>query len=185
MDLQQAIVKRTVKALNASVVGTPLEAATLPKVIEESRRAGVGASGILRLAESLAGHTFFFDCLTDEPARRSPSAAVEAAASLHFGSLAEMRERMFATALAIHGSGSVWLIAEQGQLDIVAKFNADTALHHEGIFPLLALDAWEHSFVVDFGADKEAYLAAWWDAIDWVKVDARLTEALEAAGVAR
>ena len=40
------------------------------------------------------------------------------------------------------------------------------------ILPILGVSCWEHSWVTDYGvAGKEAYLANWWDTIDWQKVD--------------
>lgn len=40
---------------------------------------------------------------------------------------------------------------------------------------LLALNLWQHAYIPDFGvAGRENYINAWWKAIDWTKVNARL-----------
>ncbi|ORX95434.1 manganese and iron superoxide dismutase [Basidiobolus meristosporus CBS 931.73] len=41
--------------------------------------------------------------------------------------------------------------------------------------PILALNMWEHAYVVDFGVDgKEQYIQAFWQSVDWDKVHGRV-----------
>lgn len=43
--------------------------------------------------------------------------------------------------------------------------------------PVLCLNVWEHQWIKDYGLmGKRAYLAAWWDRIDWQKVENAVSE---------
>ncbi len=39
-----------------------------------------------------------------------------------------------------------------------------------GLVPILGLDLWEHAYSLDFGADKDAYVDAFFKSVDWHKV---------------
>ena len=44
--------------------------------------------------------------------------------------------------------------------------------------PVLVLDVFEHAYAIDFGANKPAYLEAYWRNIAWNEVATRATHAL-------
>jgi len=56
------------------------------------------------------------------------------------------------------------------------------AFDHEqgvaGAIPILALDMYEHAYQLDFGANAQAYIAAFMRNIDWAAVQARLEDGL-------
>jgi Fe-Mn family superoxide dismutase len=39
-----------------------------------------------------------------------------------------------------------------------------------GAIPLLALDAWEHAYYLDYGPDKDKYFEAFFKNLNWGKV---------------
>ncbi|KAL6250415.1 hypothetical protein RBB50_002717 [Rhinocladiella similis] len=44
--------------------------------------------------------------------------------------------------------------------------------------PILCANVWQHQWIPDYGMlGKRAYLTAWWDSIDWQKVEERLVHA--------
>lgn len=43
--------------------------------------------------------------------------------------------------------------------------------------PLLALNMWEHAFLLDYGMDKAKYVESFWNNINWVHVEALLMSA--------
>lgn len=45
-----------------------------------------------------------------------------------------------------------------------------------GSTPLLPCDVYEHAYVLDFGADRKAYVAAFLENVDWSAVDAAFTK---------
>ncbi len=46
--------------------------------------------------------------------------------------------------------------------------------HLAGATPLLVMDVFEHAFVLDYGVKRADYIEAFWKAIDWGVVSARL-----------
>ncbi|MGH9443086.1 MAG: superoxide dismutase [Thermoanaerobaculia bacterium] len=72
----------------------------------------------------------------------------------------------------------------------------DRMLHHNqvwehsdkvmiGQLPVLALDAWEHAFMIDFGTDKLSYMKTFLENLNWKTVNERFESArAEAAAIA-
>jgi superoxide dismutase, Fe-Mn family len=54
-------------------------------------------------------------------------------------------------------------------------FSSFRSKHHAGLLdmaPILCVNVWEHQWLRDYGLlGKRAYLTAWWDRIDWQKVE--------------
>ncbi|MCL1963735.1 MAG: superoxide dismutase, partial [Firmicutes bacterium] len=48
-----------------------------------------------------------------------------------------------------------------------------------GIIPMLVLDVWEHAYLLDYGSNRAAYTAGWWQLINWDDVEYRVTMALQ------
>lgn len=55
------------------------------------------------------------------------------------------------------------------------NFSANRSKHHAGLLnmqPILCVKVWEHQWLRDYGIlGKKPYLTAWWDRIDWQKVE--------------
>jgi Fe-Mn family superoxide dismutase len=71
----------------------------------------------------------------------------------------------------------------------------DGKLHHNQVWEhsngiminqehLLALDTWEHAFMIDFGTDKKSYLGAFLQNVNWQVVADRLALATARARAA-
>jgi superoxide dismutase, Fe-Mn family len=45
--------------------------------------------------------------------------------------------------------------------------------HPAGCAPILVMDVWEHAYMTDYQLDRKAYIQAFWDNIDWSKVQSR------------
>jgi len=48
-----------------------------------------------------------------------------------------------------------------------------------GLRPLLALDAWEHTYYLNYGADKHLFLENLWEFFDWNRVNKVYDKALK------
>lgn len=46
--------------------------------------------------------------------------------------------------------------------------------HPSGFNLILIMDVFEHAFMIDYGKDKSAYIDAFFDNIDWKKIESRL-----------
>jgi Fe-Mn family superoxide dismutase len=45
-----------------------------------------------------------------------------------------------------------------------------------GVTPLLVIDCWEHSYLVDYGLDFQSYLDVFWRELNWDKIEQRHKE---------
>jgi superoxide dismutase, Fe-Mn family len=62
---------------------------------------------------------------------------------------------------------------------LVNHWSADHAHLMAGVTPITALDMYEHSYHMDYGANVEAYVEAFMRNIDWEKANARYVRAVE------
>jgi Fe-Mn family superoxide dismutase len=98
--------------------------------------------------------------------------------ALTFGGFRLFRQQMTKAAATIQGSG--WALASwepvAGRLVAQQVFDHQ-GNHGQGTIPLLAIDAWEHAFYLQYENRKTDYLDAIWDVIDWDDVARRLLQA--------
>ncbi|MDP3103294.1 MAG: Fe-Mn family superoxide dismutase, partial [Candidatus Methanoperedens sp.] len=91
-----------------------------------------------------------------------------------FGSY-ENWEKDFRATGAMRGIG--WIVlyhdAAAGRL-FNTWINEHDAGHLSGATPLLVMDVFEHAYMVDYGLKKADYIEAFFKAIDWAAVGARL-----------
>jgi Fe-Mn family superoxide dismutase len=84
-----------------------------------------------------------------------------------FGGFDELKKRFGASATGIFGSGWAWLVRDaDGKLSILETPNAENPLTR-GLTPVLTCDVWEHAYYLDRKNDREAYVEAWWNVVDW------------------
>lgn len=155
--------------LNKLVPGTPFADLTVAQIVER-------ADGpIFNNAAQVYNHTLFFELLSPHP---SPmSAGLRAALERDFGSVEKFREQFTAAALALFGSGWVWLAATEktpgahnhGKLQIISKSNAGNPLT-EGLHPLMVLDVWEHAYYIDHRNRRADFIVQFWEMLDWGKI---------------
>ena len=68
--------------------------------------------------------------------------------------------------------GFVWLVrTNDGDLEITSTKNNANPLA-EGVWPILAYDAWEHAHFIQYGTNKARALNEWWTLVEWDNVDA-------------
>ena len=108
-----------------------------------------------------------------------------------FGSLLGFRNEWMNSASSHFGSGWVWLVLNKTDelmgphLAIVSTHDAGSVLdrrrsreedgqYMEGVVPLLIVDVWEHAYYLDYQDRRLEYLDAWWECVNWHKVQRRL-----------
>jgi Fe-Mn family superoxide dismutase len=122
---------------------------------------------------SMLLHEIYFDCL-GEGGGGDPTGAFAQAIVRDFGSLARWRAEFVAMGKAL-GGGSGWVLLTRSPRDGTLS-NVWAADHTHGLAggtPLLALDMYEHSYHLDFGANVAAYVDAFMANIAWARVAAR------------
>jgi Fe-Mn family superoxide dismutase len=95
-----------------------------------------------------------------------------------FGGYLAFRQQMMEAALTIQGSG--WALASwepTGDRLVIQQVFDHQGNHGQGTIPLLAIDAWEHAFYLQYENRKAEFLDAIWNVVDWSDVAGRLREA--------
>lgn len=122
---------------------------------------------------SMLLHEIYFDSL-GEGGGGDPSGALADAIARDFGSIARWQAEFVAMGKAL-GGGSGWVLLTRSPRDGTLS-NVWAADHTHGLAggtPLLALDMYEHSYHLDFGANAGAYVDAFMANIAWARVAAR------------
>jgi Fe-Mn family superoxide dismutase len=95
-----------------------------------------------------------------------------------FGSVARWRAEFTAMGKAL-GGGSGWVLLSYSPRDgrLVNQWASDHAHTLAGGTPILALDMYEHSYHMDYGAKAAAYVDAFMQNVHWAHVAERLAAA--------
>jgi superoxide dismutase, Fe-Mn family len=132
---------------------------------------------------SMLLHELYFGGLGGAGAPMVP--AMELALRANFGSLARWREEFVAMGKALGGgSGWVLLVFQPREGTLVNQWSADHTHAVAGGVPILALDMYEHSYHMDFGAAAGLYVDAFMENIHWERVYARYQQAVDQASSA-
>jgi len=95
-----------------------------------------------------------------------------------FGSVNEFKNYFIGMGKRVFGSGWVWWCLEpNGRTIIVTTKNQDTP-YAEGLYPLLGVDVWEHSYYLDYKGDRLLYLNEIFRIINWEFVVYRIKNKL-------
>jgi superoxide dismutase, Fe-Mn family len=118
---------------------------------------------------SMILHELFFDGLGEESA---PDKDLAAALTRDFGSVERWRSEYIAMGKAL-GGGSGWVLLSWSPRDkrLVNQWAADHCHTLAGGLPILALDMYEHSYHIDYGAKAATYVDTFMSAIRWSNAD--------------
>lgn len=121
-------------------------------------------------------HSFFWPIMT--PEKQQPEGEVAGAIEKAFGSFDKFKEQFSAAATGLFGSGWAWLVANQGQLEIITTPNQDNPITQHRT-PVLGIDVWEHAYYLRYMNKRPDYIAAWWNVVNWEKVDEHFRNAMK------
>jgi Fe-Mn family superoxide dismutase len=118
---------------------------------------------------SMILHELFFDGLGDQS---EPGSPLKDAISRDFGSYERWRSEFVAMGKAL-GGGSGWVLLSWSARDreLVNQWASDHCHSLAGGTPILALDMYEHSYHIDFGAKAASYVDAFMGAVRWSNAD--------------
>lgn len=122
---------------------------------------------------SMILHELYFDGLGESG---GPDGALRNAIESDFGGLERWRSE-FSFMGKAQGGGSGWVLLTYSRREhkLVNQWAADHTCNLAGGMPILALDMYEHSYHMDYGAKAAAYVDASMNNINWANV-ARLYE---------
>src|SRR5213082_4253454 len=130
---------------------------------------------------SMILHELFFDGLGDQS---EPSSALREALARNFGSFERWRAEFVAMGKAL-GGGSGWVLLSWSPRDgkLVNQWASDHCHTLAGGMPILALDMYEHSYHIDFGAKAAGYVDTFMDVINWRNADRLFDQVTKSFGM--
>lgn len=150
----------------------------------EEARAGNEFGSVVGLEKTLAFnvsghvlHSIFWKNLTPDGGGR-PEGDLAAAINEYFGSFEAFHAHMTQASTTIQGSGWGVLAFEP----LAGRLLVEQVYDHQGnvgngAVPLLAFDAWEHAFYLQYKNVKADFISALWNIVNWQDVAARYAAA--------
>ena len=108
-------------------------------------------------------HSIYFGQFKSPSGSNKPAGAILDLIETHFSTFDKFKDAMEKAAMGIQGSGWVYL-ARDGKIKTIVNHEIKKDI-------LLLIDWWEHSWVLDYQADKAKYLNNIWKIIDWNTVN--------------
>lgn len=116
-----------------------------------------------------ANHSLFWQILSPNGGGE-PTGDVADAINDAFGDFESFKEAFENAATGQFGSGWAFLVVDGDKLDVVAKPNQDSPLS-DGKTPILGIDVWEHAYYLNYQNKRPDYVSAFWNLVDWEKVN--------------
>ena len=126
-------------------------------------------------------HSLFWTNLSPDGGGEPTGALLELLEAT-FGGFAGFRSQMTQAAATVQGSG--WALASWEPVArrlVVQQVHDHQGNHGQGMVPLLAIDAWEHAYYLQYENRKPDYLEAIWNVVSWADVAERLDRARHAS----
>lgn len=154
-----------VNKLNAALDGTDLMKSPLETIILKSAE-DEAKDGLFNNAAQVWNHDFFWRCMAPDGGGR-PTDDLASAIDAAFGDFATFRKVFLDTATGQFGSGWAWLVADNGNLRVVATPNAVSPMVN-GQHALLTCDVWEHAYYLDYQNDRPRFVETFLDhLVNW------------------
>lgn len=135
-----------------------------PDTLEEVVKAAFAGSDkkLANNAGQAWNHGFFWESMA--PKATPPDEALTAAIQA-FGGEHALKKAFAEEGVNHFGSGWVWIVANNGAIEVTSTHDGFTALTLEGLNPLLVCDLWEHAYYLDYKQDRAGFLDKWWDGV--------------------
>ena len=161
--------------LNNAISGTDLEG----KTIEEICKSDNLSPAVRNNGGGYYNHCLFWELLSPNGGG-NPDGAIADAIINQFGSFDHFKEEFSKSAATRFGSGWAWLCVKDGGLCVCSTANQDNPLMNDscGGTPILCLDVWEHAYYLNYQNRRPDYINAFFNLINWNKVNELYTQAL-------
>jgi Fe-Mn family superoxide dismutase len=111
-------------------------------------------------------HDLYFTQFHAPSSSNTPDGSAGEFITKHFKSFDKFKDAFQKEAMAIQGSGWVYL-ARNGTIKTITNHQIKQDI-------VLIIDWWEHSFQFDYGSDKKSYLNNQWKIINWDIISSRV-----------
>jgi Fe-Mn family superoxide dismutase len=157
--------RKYVDTANQLLEKEPLRASSVEEVVRQAK------GKLFNNAAQAWNHDFYWKSLS--PKRQRPSGALLHRLEKDFGSYDKFADAFSQAAIGQFASGWAWLVEKGGKLEVTTTGNADTPMAH-GIRCLLTVDVWEHAYYVDYRNERERYVSAILNCLNWDFVEKNL-----------
>ncbi len=136
------------------------------------------------LKNSLGGyinHSIYFESLVPPNYPMVlPYSKLDQLIGLQFGGVNKLKDVLMSKMSTFFGSGYVMLVVDgSDQLSVIEVSNQDTCYLEQGLYPLLVLDLWEHSYYLDYKAKRDGYVVGVMKLLDFQSASKRYVEQLK------
>jgi superoxide dismutase, Fe-Mn family len=162
--------------LNKAITGSPHENKSLEELVKS---AGTISPAVRNNGGGHWNHSFFWEILGPN-AGGQPSGSLADAINGAFGSFDAFKEKFNNAGMTRFGSGWAWLIVKDGKLEVSSTPNQDNPLMDVAEVkgtPILGADVWEHAYYLKYQNKRADYLNAFWNAVNWKKVQEHFDKA--------
>ncbi len=162
--------------LNKAIAGTEHENKSLEEIVAN---AGKISPAVRNNGGGHWNHSFFWEVLGAN-AGGQPTGKIAEAITQAFGSFDAFKEKFNAAGTTRFGSGWAWLIVKDSKLEVTSTPNQDNPLMDVAEVkgaPVLGVDVWEHAYYLKYQNRRPEYLAAFWNVVNWNKVNERFESA--------
>lgn len=122
-------------------------------------------------------HTMFWEIMSPQGGGDA-TGAIAQEINKTFGSFQQFKDQFNQAASDRFGSGWVWLVRNpNGQLEITTTANQDTPIMN-GSYPIMGNDVWEHAYYLKYQNQRDKYLDAWWNIVNWNEINRRYQQSL-------
>ncbi|KFC24127.1 superoxide dismutase [Chryseobacterium sp. FH1] len=155
--------------LNNAIAGTELEG----KSLEEIQKTGTDKPAVRNNGGGHYNHSLFWELLTPGGSKE-PVGNVKTEIE-KIGGFDKFKEDFSNAAKTRFGSGWAWLVKNSdGSVAVTSTPNQDNPLmpvaDKQGT-PILGLDVWEHAYYLNYQNRRPDYVTAFFDVINWDKVE--------------
>jgi superoxide dismutase, Fe-Mn family len=157
--------KKYVDTANQLLEKEPLRASSVEEVVRQAK------GKLFNNAAQAWNHDFYWKSLS--PKRQRPAGALLHRLEKDFGSYDKFSDVFAQAAIGQFASGWAWLVEKNGKLEVTTTGNADTPMAH-GIRCLLTVDVWEHAYYVDYRNERDRYVSAILNCLNWDFVEKNL-----------
>lgn len=137
------------------VKGTELEGATLEEIVDVAGK-DPSLKKLYNNAAQAWNHNLYWNQFAPVGQSHLP-AELEELLKEAFGSVEDFKAQVVSKGVGQFGSGWVWLVVDNGKLDIYSTPNGDNPWK-DGKFPVFGLDVWEHAYYLDYQNLRKKHL---------------------------
>ncbi|SIN70823.1 superoxide dismutase, Fe-Mn family [Sulfurivirga caldicuralii] len=157
--------------LNNAIAGTELEDKSLEELLAMASKV---PAAVRNNGGGHWNHTFFWEIMGPDGGGE-PKGELKDAINDTFEGFDNFKQQLIQAGLGRFGSGWAWLVMDNnGQLAITSTPNQDNPLMDVAEVkgtPILGVDVWEHAYYLRYQNRRPDYLQAWWDVVNWDKVE--------------